>query len=369
MSKKVRRSIQTPKKKSTLSLLKTISGESKDIPIMSTKLEPIRYVPTIFTSFNRAIVLGGAPLRSHWLIHGPPGGGKTALALGIINSFTRFGHAAAFIDAEHAVSKQWFTELGADMDSILFKQPNSFEETTVLVDKWISNFKEAKEKGKIENDRGFVIVIDTIHKLVPEKELSQLTGKNADKNLYKGWGRYRANLISVWIDKLTPVIGKNDVAFITIAHEREENSEGKNWYSPDYKVKGGQTLLFEAAVRIRVTAGEQVTEVQGKKKVNVGRTHHFTVEKNKVGFPHESGTFYTSNGKGSAPIGFDLARESFVEGVRREIIIRSGSWYELPDGYHVQGEKQAIEHIREDNNSFNNLCKKLTIQSMYQCTD
>jgi len=362
----------------TIAALKLIAGESKELPLMSTKLQPIRYVPTIFTSFNRAIVLGGAPLRATYLIHGPSGSGKSAFALGLVNSFTRLGHAAAYIDAEHAVSKRWFQELGAEMNAILFEQPDTFEEAVALIDKWIGNFKKAKADGKLEPTKGFIVVIDTIHKLVPKTEMEKLLAANpnlsqtqAEKkindNIGKGWGRYRANLISVWIDKMTPIVGKNDIAFVAIAHERE-NPDKDDWGADEYKVKGGSSLIYESMVRVRITAGSPITaSAGGAKKMIVGTTGNVLVAKNKVGYPNESGQFFLSNGKGSAPIGFDLEREAFVEGVRREIITKSGAWYYLPDGSKWQGDEQTIAHLREDADSYQSLYDSLIIESDYEC--
>lgn len=373
MAKKTRkiRIPATPVDSPRLNALKIISGETENVPVMSTVLQPICYVPTIFSSFNRAIVLGGAPLRATWLIHGPSASGKSAFALGLVNSYTRYGHVAAYIDAEHAVSKQWFDELGADMNAILFEQPDTFEEAVAQIDLWIANFKKAKVKGDIEPNKGFIIVIDTIHKLVPKRELDKLTTpqgseKKITENIDKGWGRLRANLISVWIDKMTPVVGKNDITLVMIAHERD-NPDTDDWFAPDYKVKGGQALIYESMVRTRVTAGSPIKIQKGGKKYIVGNTHNIAVAKNKVGYPNEVAKIFTSNGKGEAPIGFDLEREVFVEGLLRGVIQQSGSWYYLPSDEKFQGDEQTITYLRDNPDAYQELFDALLIKSQYEC--
>ena len=362
MSKVRRISVPPTKVRSTTSdALRIIAGSSKDLPLMS-KLKPIRYIPTIFTSFNRAVVIGGAPVRATWLIHGPTASGKTVFALGMVNSFVQQGHLAAYIDAEHAVSRQWFEQLGANMDSVLFEQPDTFEDTVDLVDKWISNFKDAKSKGMISESTAFIIVVDVIHKLVPKRELAKLTGKAGAKEnpMDKGWGRYRANLISVWIDKLTPIVGKNDIAFVMLAHERESESTD-NWFAPDYKVKGGTSLMYEAMVRVRLNESNLLyLDTGGKQKTEIGKIHKFTVAKNKVGYPNERGVFFTSNGKGMAPIGFDHAREIFTEAEQRGIIKNSGAYYYFPDGRKEQGKENAINYLRNDD-AYQSLYDELSI--------
>lgn len=341
---------------SRLDILKRIAGESKDVPIASLRLKEVRYVPTIFTSFNRATVVGGAPIRATWLIHGPPAGGKTALAVGILRSFQKYGHFAGYVDAEHACDKQWFTHMGLDLDDLLFCQPDSFEDAVQTIDKWVTNFSQMKEEKVIEEDVCFALAIDTIHKLTPKKELI-LTLKN-DKEMNKGWGRYRSNLISVWIDRMTPIVGKNDIALLLLAHEHELPGDGTSLYN-DYRVKGGQSLVFEAMVRARVRE-EKLWQEQGGKKRIVGKAHHVLVEKNKVGYPFERSVFFTSTGKGQAPIGFDLAKEIFTEALARGLIEQGGSWYEITcTGDRAQGEANLVELIRNNQETYDNLYREL----------
>ena len=368
----------TPVDSQRLAALKLIAGESKDIPLMSTELQPIRCVRTISPSLNRAFVMGGAPVRATYVIHGPPAAGKTAVAALLIRSFMERGHYAGFIDAEHAVSKVWFMQLGIDPDSLLFKQPDSFEEAVALADKWIFNFRKAKIDGKIPQDACFIFVVDTIHKLAPKKEMAKLLAldpsenkseKKVSENIDKGWGRYRANLISVWIDKMTPIVGKNDVAFVALAHEHD-NPNKDDWGQPDYKVKGGVSLLFEAMVRIRVVSGGPLLlQRSDSTKFEAGHISRITVEKNKVGFPHETCKMFVSNGKSGTPIGFDFPRDAFTEGLDRGVIEKAGAWYTLPGGGRGQGEEKTIALLRDNPDEYQALYDALLIkENVPECT-
>jgi len=330
---------------------------------MDQALRPVRYIPTIFPSLNRALQLGGAPLCATYVLHGPPGGAKTAVALGLASSFTRQQHAAAIIEAEHALSKKWAVKLNVPMEGILFNQPDNFEEAIDLVDGWIENFKTSKESGRIPEDRGFIIIIDTIHKMPPKYELKQMRSANKGggaENINKGWGRYRANMISSWIDSLTPKVGKNDIAFVALAHEKDaqqDQDKDKDWYADDYRVKGGKSLLFEAMVRLRCRATKRIFEARGGKKILVGREHKIMVEKNKVGFPHDEATIYIGNGRGSMPLGFDLAQEAFVEAKARDLLEISGSNYTFPgeDETTINGRENAIEYLRTHPDAYEEL--------------
>jgi recombination protein RecA len=352
-----------PTKVSRADMLSAIAGDSKKVITMDQALRPVRYIPTIFPSLNRALQLGGAPLCATYVLHGPPGGAKTAVALGLASSFTRQQHAAAVIEAEHALSKKWAVKLNVPMEGILFNQPDNFEEAIDLVDGWIENFKTSKESGRIPEDRGFIIIIDTIHKMPPKYELKQMRSANKGggaENINKGWGRYRANMISSWIDSLTPKVGKNDIAFVALAHEKDaqqDQDKDKDWYADDYRVKGGKSLLFEAMVRLRCRATKRIFEARGGKKILVGREHKIMVEKNKVGFPHDEATIYIGNGRGSMPLGFDLAQEAFVEAKARDLLEISGSNYTFPgeDETTINGRENAIEYLRTHPDAYEEL--------------
>lgn len=355
--------VSLPPKFSQIDMLKTISGESATLQTMENSLRSIRYVPTIFSSLNRALQLGGAPINATYTIHGPPAGGKTALAIGIANSFVLQQHAAAYIEAEHALSKKWAAKLKTRMNGILFKQPDNFEEAIDIVDGWISNFKKGKKSGNIPEDRAFCIVIDTIHKMPPKQELAKLRSENIKggaENINKGWGRYRANMITSWIDSLTPKVGKNDIAFLMLAHEREKTKDDKeSYWDDDYTVKGGRVLIEQAMVRLRVTAAEKIYESKGKRKIFIGRKHLILVAKNKVGYPYDTANMYIGNGRGSMPLGFDLAQEAFLEAKSRNLLDKNGSRYTLPSGDNINGIENTIKFLRENREAYENLFELL----------
>lgn len=340
---------------SQLDMLTAISGDAKKIVTLDD-LEPIPAVPTIFTSFNRAVVLQGAPGKTTWVIHGPPGGGKTAFCLGIASSFVANGHVAIYIDAEYALEKKWVVALKTLTGGIMMYHPESFEDAFDQVDIWIHNFAKAKADGKIPEDRLCIIFVDTIHKLPPKREIEQLAAfkpnhgktKHGGDNINKGWGMLRANMITSWVDHLTPQVSKHGISFVALAHEKEEKND--DWGKPDYKVKGGSSLLFEAMVRIRIAQGKKQFEEIGGKKYIVGQEHVASVEKNKVGHPHEFFRFFTSNGKGVAPAGFDLTKEAVTEALWRKVLITSGSWIYLPYDrtQKFQGSDQLMSYLREN---------------------
>lgn len=294
--------------------------------------DPIRYTPTLSPSFNRAMQLGGAPANCTYVITGPYGTGKTAIAELILISGQRHGELAVFIDAEHAAdTHEWFRALGTDLAGAGYYRPETYEQTVLHISKIIDNFIKAKAAGKIPEDRLLNLVVDSINKLVPKSELEQLFKTDLGRQY-----PLRAMLNSAWLDRMTPIVGKHGIRFILLAQESQNVDAGM--FGKKTKLKGGDRLGYEATALIRMNYVEQVFEKPpaaaveeeedadaGEKKgkdekdkendgkVFAGRILHYTVVKNKVGVALEDGTLCISTGKGAAPLGFDFPREVLLE--------------------------------------------------------
>jgi len=333
--------------------LQLIASDIDNMDTMDNRVDIIRYVPTILPSFNRGIVLGGAPLGCVWTLHGEYAGGKSSLAVIIVSSFAENGHLALFIDAEHAASKVWFQQLGANPVKFNYYRPKYLEDMSNAIDDVIENFDIGKKKGDIEDDKGLIIVVDSINKLTPMNEFERFKKEGAEA-LEKGLARTRGNLLQSWLDHITPVIGERDIALVCIAQERIIQ-DAKPW-EIDFKVKGCQGLMYDSSVQIRVSKGKKQWEGSDKKKVLVGFEHKMHFIKNKVGFPMETGSFYTSNGKGDAPIGLDLAKT-----VYNEAILRGSKHFTKSSGcVYYKGEKfrerQLLKLLRNDVDTLNDIC-------------
>lgn len=357
-----------PKGKNTLaSQLKNIAKGVEGLTTMNESLEITRFVPTIFPSFNRAIVLGGAPLGCVWTVHGEYSGGKSTFCVGMIRSFTEQGHLAAFIDAEYAADRRWFENLGVEPASFLFYRPETMEDMSDMVDQLIANFDAGRKDGTIPSDKGMIIVIDSVNKLTPKSEYARFKKEGADA-LDKGLSRYRGLLLQTWLDRMTPIVGSRNIALVCIAQEREVKPD--KMYDPDFKVKGCQGMLFDASVQIRILKGSkewlEFGKGKQKKKRLVGLSHNMAVIKNKVGFPSEFGRYYTSNGKGSMPSGFNLPKTYIEEDKYRaksrpgwkRIAPSSGAWFEF-NGYKFNGEAAFIEALQEDPDMLNDFAIEL----------
>lgn len=102
-------------------------------------------------------------------IYGPESADKTTLALMALAQTQKQNGKIAFIDAEHALDRQYSQKLGVDINGLLITQPDSGEQTLEILDILVKS--QALD----------MIVIDSVAALVPQVEL------DGDMNEQTNW--------------------------------------------------------------------------------------------------------------------------------------------------------------------------------------
>lgn len=357
-----------PKEKinNTFDMLKAIAGDIKDDLTFDDKDE-VKYTPARILSYNRASVFGGYPAGAIYEVHGPNAGGKTALGIEILASAQQAGHLTAFYDHERAANdKKWLGALGLDLNNCIYRNKSAdptkiwtLEDAAEEVNTTIHNFYDAKRKGKIPAHVLLYILWDSVAAAVPSAKVKK-DAKVGDAN----YG-LTARLMSDWLQTLTALIGP-DVAIIFLNQERV-NVGAKPWESK-WKSFGGEALQFYAMVRIRVANAGEIKEKVNGEEIIVGRKHRFKIEKNKFGYPSQEGYYYTSNGLGECPLGFDMARTTIEEAIFQGLITKEGSWYTVPGvEARVQGERKVRIMLMEDEKLHQTIID--TVSSMIESGD
>lgn len=327
------------------------AGEIKGWTPASEMLDEVSSVQTCFPDFNRATRVGGLPTRRIITVHGPTHGGKSALVLGLVKSFVDVGFVAGYVDAEHSLDKHFVGELVPNlqhMPNFLARRPETYEETIDAVNAFLTR----AEKVKTEHpEHRAILVVDSINKLVPKKELDKLLkASKGGEELAKGHhGMLRAALNQAWLDQLTPKIYRADCAMVFVAQEREDHDSGMFGGWNDFKVKGGSALLFDASLVARVSKGSPI--FLGTEKANdqiCGFAHRVRIWKSKVG--HMDGrytdcVFHTSNGRLSPP-GFDTARDAIIVGKSLGLVHGDG-WLTVGNKRY-QGMNLAVKGLSGD---------------------
>lgn len=332
---------------SSFDMLKAIAGDIKDDLTFEDKNE-VKYTPGRLVSYNRASVFGGYPAGAIYEVHGPNAGGKTALGIEILASAQKAGHLTSFFDHERAANdKKWISSLGLDLSNCIYRSKHkdagkiwTLEDAAEEVNEQIHNFYEAKRKGNIPEHVLLYILWDSVAAAVPKAKVA--------KGAAVGDANYglTARLMSDWLQTLTALIG-DDVAIIFLNQERV-NVGAKPWESK-WKSFGGEALQFYAHVRVRVASAGEIKEKVNGEEIITGRKHRFKIEKNKFGYPMQEGYFFTSNGLGETPLGFDLSRATLEEAMFQGIIYKEGAWYTLPGvDSRIQGERKVRVLLNED---------------------
>ncbi len=314
-------------------------------------LDTTTVVQTPFVGFDLATGVGGLPSRRVVTVHGPTHQGKTLFALGLIKGFAAQGHAAAYIDAEHATPEDFATQVLGELDqypNVIAMRPKTFEIAVDATRRYLDWCA-----GQRKTNPGFraILLVDSINKLVPEREMERVS-KQASDALEQGGGRHRAMLNQAWLDQLVVALPSAECTAVMMAWEHEEAAAPGRWM-PTIKVKGGAALLFDASMVIRVTKGVAIEH--GEKQI-VGFRHNLRITKNKVAAMDGKWTethFYTSNGT-LTPVGLDLARDLMEVAKAQGILAQAGGWYQY-GRQRWQGEARFLADLARDQDLFHDI--------------
>lgn len=367
-------SIPAPKKSSPFANL------PKGWKPASQALDYVRAVPSIFVDFNRATRIGGIPLRRITTLHGPTHGGKSAFVGGMVRSFLEANHVASYVDAEHAMDLAFMDSMlgrpAAQWPNFFGLRPKTYEEVIDAITDFLK-WMVAERKGRFgkktktpippSEDLAAIQVVDSLNKLVPQRELEKLRKEGGDA-IDKGWGRYRAAMNQAFLDHVVPLLGEAETTLAVIVQERGDDDALEPWEMP--KLKGGMASQYDASLIIRVMKAKAITTGEGKDKVTNGYKHRVRIWKSKVG--HMDGRwsdchFHLSNGN-LVPAGFDLARDLIEVGKELGIVETSGAWYSW-NRRRWQGADRAVVSLTEDPQALADLTAAINAKIRKEATE
>lgn len=306
-------------KKSELSLDEALSQIEKTYgkgSVMKLGQRPnvdVDVTPSGSLLIDGALGVGGYPKGRIIEIFGPESSGKTTLALHAIAEAQKKGERAAFIDAEHAIDPVYARNLGVNIDELILSQPDNGEQALEIVEMLAAS-------GTFS-----MIVVDSVAALVPQAELD---GEMIDSQV-----GLQARLMSKAMRKLVAVLNTHECTVIFLNQLREK--VGVIYGNPEVTT-GGRALKFYASIRIDIRRTEAIkngSEV-------IGNTVRVKVVKNKVAPPFKTCDIDIIYGKGICKSG-----EILSLAVEKEIIIRTGSWYEYQKERFANGKEAAKKYL------------------------
>lgn len=160
--------------------------------------QEVELIPTPIPLLNE-ILAGGIPTRLITEIAGPPGVGKSTLALQILAQAQRLGKPTYYADAERAVGfKEFATAAGVDLTELEYdKQP--------YAELLLENMREWAKKHK----KG-IMVVDAVGALLGREEAEkEIEGKSIG---------IQSRMIAKFCRVLAPIIDDNNHSLIMVNH-------------------------------------------------------------------------------------------------------------------------------------------------------
>jgi recombination protein RecA len=303
-------------------------GAGSVMKLGSSDFEPWPSIPTGALSLDRILGIGGLPRGRIVEIYGPESSGKSTLALSIVAQAQKLGITCAYVDAEHALDPVYMKAVGVDVDELVFTQPDYGEQALEIVDKLVAT-------GELG-----VIIIDSVASLIPKAEL--------EGDMESAQMGLQARMMAKAMRKLVGQANTHKTLLVFINQLR--NKIGVMFGNPE-TTPGGMALKYAASVRIDIRKREDIKDKAGN---SVGIVSKVKIIKNKMAPPMKVTEFSILYGKGIDEHGcvLDVALDA-------GILTQKGAWIYYNGELFAQGRENAINHLRENEDTFLEMKEKI----------
>lgn len=288
--------------------------------------EEVEPISTGSFSLDIATGIGGVPKARITEIYGPPGAGKTTLALSIAKQCIKDSGRVLYIDIETGLEKKRAESLIKDFTP---------EEFLILQPRTSNTAFEIAERAVSSGEFG-LIIFDSIGALLPQEEEEVSYDENTSYALV-------ARALTRFCKRNAWNIKNNRVAFVFINQVRANIGS----YYGGYSHGGGYALQHYASLTIFLGAGSQIK--QGSEDP-IGIITKFVIKKNKVGVPFRSYEIPIIFDKG-----VDHVRDVIEVAKLIGVLKQRGSYYYFEEENLGQGLLNTVETLENDENTLDKI--------------
>lgn len=292
----------------------------------------IQTISTGSLGLDIALGRGGVAKGRIYELFGEPSSGKTTLAMSIMAQAQKRNMKCCFCDAEHAADPRLFKSMGVNIDDVELIRAFSGDDNLDAVETLVKT-------GEID-----VAVIDSVSALIPRAE--------ADSAIADDHIGLLARLMSKAMRRFSPLASETNTLIIFINQIRTKIG---SWGDPT-TTTGGSALDFYATGRIQVSGGafksqRIVDPITGDV---IGHKTTFDIKKNKLAPPYRKAEVPLIYG-----VGYDVHREVLVLSEGLGLVERRGAHYYNNGDRFAQGEENAVDFLRENEEFYNELRNKI----------
>ena len=249
---------------------------------------------------------GGIAVGRITELNGLESSGKSLLGAHMLAETQKKGGVAVYIDTETAVSTEFLSAIGVDVESMLYLHLETVEDIFSAIEEIVAKVRES------DKDRLVTILVDSLAAASTKVEMEAEFDKD-------GWATSKAIVISKAMRKITQMIGRQKIALVFTNQLRQKLGV---MFGDPWTTSGGKALPFHASTRIRLKNMGQIKD--SKKKNILGMKCRAQIVKNRLGPPlrHADYDMYFDSGIDNYGGWLNVMKE-------HKLVKSGGAWYTL----------------------------------------
>ena len=335
-------------------LADTINKQFKDMKVAyfldgtdTTPTDIKHFVSTGSTMLDLAISNkpdGGIAVGRITELNGLESSGKSLLGAHMLAETQKKGGVAVYIDTETAVSTEFLTAIGVDVDNMLYLHLETVEDIFHAIEEIVAKVRES------DRDRLVTILVDSLAAASTNVEMEA----DFDKD---GWATSKAIIISKAMRKITQMIGRQQIALVFTNQLRQKLGV---MFGDPWTTSGGKALPFHASTRIRL---KNTGQIKDKKNNTIGMKMRAQVIKNRLGPPmrHADFELYFETGIDDDGSWLKVMKD-------HKLVKQGGSWYTMQDhkDKEVKFQSKDWSELLQDSefrsHCYNLICDKVILK-------